>query len=264
MGRLNPYGGIITVQAGHDGRVLSLEIALGEQVKAGQTIATISGEKQVQNDLSMAELKATNAAKQAKLSSESNAIAETIAQGDLDFATERLRRYENLDGTSISAQETTARQYAVEKAKLALRNTRLKSEQQELSSAQQIKQTNAEVEAVRERLAALRVTSPTEGIVVEVLAGIGSPSNAPIVRIADVSRMVAICDVFQGDLGKLAVGQTVTVSAKSLDADITGKVSSISRMISSRYKTAAVQIELDDDASAGNFIGMEVQVSIEL
>ena len=83
-----------------------------------------------------------------------------------------------------------------------------------------------------------------------------------VVVFADISQMMVKCEVYEGDLGKIKIGQNATISGKSLKGDIKGKVVQIGREIDVARKVATLWVSLKNSIDAGKYIGMEVSVSI--
>lgn len=96
-------------------------------------------------------------------------------------------------------------------------------------------------------------TSPRGGIVLERNAVEGMRANPGDVlfRIADISLVWALVDVAERDLGNIAVGQPVTIRARSFAGrTFSGKIAMIYPQVNRDTRTARVRIELanPDDA----------------
>jgi RND family efflux transporter MFP subunit len=163
--------------------VEDVKVAVGDKVKAGNTLATAST-TDLERDLANA--RATlNSAK----------IQLVIAQDDVDAAS------------------TTAQ---TRQAKMGLNNA-----ETQVSNAH--KTVNDLLDQIR--LATLK--TPIDGIVttVAITKGLGAPSGDAIV--VDATTFEVTADVVESDLAAMAVGQAATVSIGAIDADVSGKVTSI-------------------------------------
>jgi Cu(I)/Ag(I) efflux system membrane fusion protein len=101
----------------------------------------------------------------------------------------------------------------------------------------------------KNRISSLSIVwpAPRDGIVIErnVVEGMRAQPGDVLFRLADVSLVWSMVDVAERDLGVLAVGQPVTLRARSYPGrTFVGKVSVIYPMINRETRTARVRIEL--------------------
>jgi Cu(I)/Ag(I) efflux system membrane fusion protein len=90
-------------------------------------------------------------------------------------------------------------------------------------------------------------TAPRDGIVLERNAVEGMRANPGDVlfRIADISQVWALVDVSERDLGNIAVGQPVSIRARSfVGRTFSGKIAVIYPQVNRETRTARVRIEL--------------------
>ncbi|MCK1639254.1 efflux RND transporter periplasmic adaptor subunit [Bradyrhizobium sp. 157] len=90
-------------------------------------------------------------------------------------------------------------------------------------------------------------SAPRDGIVLErnAVEGMRAQPGDVLFRVADTSVVWAIIDIAERDLGSLAVGQSVTVRARSFPGrDFSGKISVIYPQVNRETRTARVRIEL--------------------
>ncbi|ABE64949.1 Secretion protein HlyD (plasmid) [Nitrobacter hamburgensis X14] len=90
-------------------------------------------------------------------------------------------------------------------------------------------------------------SAPRDGIVLErnAIEGMRVQPGGVLFRIADHSVVWALIDVAERDLGAIAVGQPVTVKARSFPGrEFTGKVDVIYPEINKETRTARVRVEL--------------------
>lgn len=108
-------------------------------------------------------------------------------------------------------------------------------------------------------------SAPRDGIVLErnAVEGMRAQPGDVLFRIADLSAVWAIVDVAERDIGAVAVGQQVTVSARGLvGRKFPGKVGVIYPQVSRETRTTRVRIELAN-LDAGLLPDMYVDASIE-
>lgn len=127
-----------------------------------------------------------------------------------------------------------------------------------------------------ERLRLSTLTAPIDGTILEVPADEGDVVGpTPLVRLADVSQMVAIAEVYETQIAAVRVGQQCTLTAEALPAPLTGKVERIGSVVgpnrlvsldprrSTDDRVVEVRIRLDDAAQAAGRINLEVTATIE-
>ena len=105
----------------------------------------------------------------------------------------------------------------------------------------------AAIEKSRNVLTAIEWTAPRDGIVLErnAIEGMRVQPGGVLFRIADHSVVWALIDVAERDLGAIAVGQTVTVKARSFpERAFSGKVDVIYPEINKETRTARIRVEL--------------------
>lgn len=126
----------------------------------------------------------------------------------------------------------------------------------------------AQLEQARARQAATRLVSPIAGTVASVngIAGEMSAPGVVFIVVSDVTHLqVQTTDLSERDVPQVQPGQSVTVSVKALNENVTGRVLSISPVADSLggdvvYKTI---IDLDLPLPPGLRAGMSVDVHFE-
>ena len=72
------------------------------------------------------------------------------------------------------------------------------------------------------------VRAPIDGMILALNSQVGEkPANEGLVELGDTSQMMVEAEVYQTMIGRVAIGDPVTVSAEALDGDLTGVVSAI-------------------------------------
>jgi membrane fusion protein, copper/silver efflux system len=95
----------------------------------------------------------------------------------------------------------------------------------------------------------IKWSAPRDGIVLQrnAVEGMRAQPGDVLFRIADVSLVWALVDVAERDLGNVAVGQSVTVRARSYPGrQFDGKISVIYPQVNRDTRTARVRIELQN------------------
>lgn len=90
-------------------------------------------------------------------------------------------------------------------------------------------------------------TAPRDGIVLErnAIEGMRAQPGDVLFRVADISEVWAMIDVAERDLGTIAVGQVVTIKARSFPGRVfSGKVGVIYPQVNKDTRTARMRVEL--------------------
>lgn len=95
------------------------------------------------------------------------------------------------------------------------------------------------------------VYSPISGVIVQqnvtqaAAAGVTYSGSATAFTVADISSVWVICDVYQNDIPKLAVGQEAKIKIDAYpDRVITGHISDIGPVLDPSIRTAKVRVEV--------------------
>ncbi|GGI21962.1 efflux RND transporter periplasmic adaptor subunit [Bradyrhizobium guangdongense] len=105
----------------------------------------------------------------------------------------------------------------------------------------------AEMEKTRAAPVTISWSAPRDGIVLErnAIEGMRANPGDVLFRIADISMVWALIDVAERDLGNIAVGQPVTVRARSFAGrSFTGKIAVVYPQVNRDTRTVRVRIEL--------------------
>lgn len=199
----------VSVGAQATGRVVSLKVKLGQNVAAGELIAEIDGVTQ-QNTLRSAE--ADLSALQAQLEEQ---------RARLIYAEAVLARQKQMIGQNAVSRD------AYENAEMTVRTTRA----QIAALEAQIVSGQVKVEKARADLGYTRITAPSGGTVLAVVAQEGQTVNAvqsapTIVVLGDVSTMTIKAKISEADVLRVKTGQEVYFSVLGApDQRFPGKIS---------------------------------------
>jgi cobalt-zinc-cadmium efflux system membrane fusion protein len=214
-GTVNPdVNRTIHVTSMGSGRVVDLRVKLGDFVKKGELLMTVSS-----SDLS-------------------GAMSDyQKARADEDLARRALDRAQLLyDRGALAAKDLESAQNAESKAKV------------DVATAEQHVRIIGGDPAHPGSVIPLR--APVSGTVVEQnvagFEGIKSLDNTPnLFTIADLSQVWVVCDVFENDLGQVHTGDAAEVRLNAFaDRVFQGKVADISRVLDPNTRSAKVRIIL--------------------
>lgn len=174
------------------GKIISLNVKLGQAVKKGDLIAEIDASNQ-SNTLGTAE--ANLASYQAKLKSAQ--VALEVAQSNYN----RLNKLYKANSTSLSELETAKNTLATAKASVD-------------EAQSQVKTAQISVNDAKTNLNYTQIISPMDGVIVSVPVSVGQTVNSnqtspTIVQVADLSKMLIKLEVSEGDIAQVKEGQSI-------------------------------------------------------
>jgi membrane fusion protein, heavy metal efflux system len=114
----------------------------------------------------------------------------------------------------------------------------------------------------------VNVYSPISGVVVQqfvtqaAAAGVTFSGSATAFTVADLTSVWVICDVYENDIPKLALGQEAKIKLSAYpDKTITGHISDIGPVLDPQIRTAKVRIEVPNPGTMK--LGMFVTTTFE-
>lgn len=183
---------LVSVGAEVSGRIKTLNVQLGDDVKAGDVIAEIDS------------LNQENAVKAAEASLASIEAQKSVKEAGLAQTRIALARAEKLNPQKlVSDADLQAAQLAVQTAEGELK-----------ALDAQIQQARLSVESAQLNLDRTRIVAPSDGTIVAVSVEVGQSVNASntsptIVKIANLDRMVVKAEISEADVPRVQPGQKV-------------------------------------------------------
>ena len=135
------------------------------------------------------------------------------------------------------------------------------------------------VEAAQERLRQSTLRAPIAGKILEVLGDEGDAVGpTPIIRLGDVSHMVAIAEVYETQAHAVAAGQRCELAADAIPQKLAGTVERVGSVVGKNRllsvdpthgadsRVVEVRILLDDAsaAAAAKFVGLQATATIDV
>lgn len=248
LGRVIPKGDVVSVatpSGAGDARIAEVKVKLGDAVAAGDVLAVLDNLPALQNGVATA--RATIAVREATLAQtiatirasreEAQAALERAeataknAQSDMDRVTSLFERgvATRADLDQVVARATEAGR-DVERAVATLSRYKNGDATQADVAVAEANLAAARVDLTRAEhdLERAYVRAPSAGTVLDINARAGErPGTAGIIDLGDTSQMTVEAEVYQTLIGRVAIGDPVTVSAEALAQDLTGVVSAI-------------------------------------
>lgn len=298
LGRILPQGDVISIATpfgAGDARIAEILVGIGDTVKTNDVLATLDNKAQLQSAVDAAH--ASVAVREATLVQTRESIsvgrAEASAALERSQATAQEAQAELARATSLFERSVMTRAEfdrvvtrATEAERDVARNMATLSRFDPLSGSAQadiaVAQANldaAKVEVVRaeRNLSQAQVSAPIDGSILSVNARVGErPGAGGILNMGDTAQMTVEAEIYQTLIGRVEIGDKVSITADALDGELTGHVKAIGLEIGRQSITSDdpaantdarvvdVIIWLDETASekAARFTNLEVLVRI--
>ncbi|MDA8233303.1 MAG: efflux RND transporter periplasmic adaptor subunit [Clostridia bacterium] len=233
------------------GKVTQVTVNVGQRVKKGQVLVTLDGA-----DLA-AQIKAAEAGLQVSRAGQKQSAIRYQEAKDNFVRMEALYK----EGAISQAQ------YDAAKNGLDFAASNYDPTKGGTLSDAQIKQSQANIDAMKANYANMVITAPIDGVVASrsVDPGEMAAPGAPVVNLVNTSEMVVEGSLAESEVNLMKVGQEVKVLAKAAgDEAFTGKVESISPSADARTKAYPIKIKIknpDEKLKSGMFA--EIKLATE-
>lgn len=249
LGRIIPQGDIITVATpfgAGDARIAELHVGAGDTVTKGKIIAVLDSLPQYEGNLetARADLAVSNATLQqtvASIRASRNEARATLdralatdkaAAEDLDRTTSLLERGVTtravLD-TAIARATEAARDVEKARATLSRYDPTADGTQADIALAEaNVLAAKAHLAQAERDVEKAYVRAPITGKVLSIHARTGErPGTDGVVDIGDTAQMTVEAEVYQTMIGRVAIGDPVTMTAEAIDGPLLGQISAI-------------------------------------
>jgi len=235
LGRLEPAGDVRQLAAPMSGmggspRLSSLLVQEGERVQRGQLLASFDTRPGLLADQSLLQTRISNLSQQVTLLERDTARYRRLAQGGVTTSGD-------LDNREIRLIELRG----------------------------QLSQARAQMAKVRTDLVQSELRAPIDGTVLRITAHPGErPGDAGVLELGATDRMEAVAEVYESDINRVRVGQTVTLLSENggFSGSLQARVLRISPQVRQRdvlstdptgdadARVVEVRLELDPSAAA--------------
>ena len=299
LGHLEPAGKVVTVAPAsgvRDARVAELKVAEGDQVERGQILAVLDNELRLASAVASARsmvavreaaVAQTRASIRASLEEARATLARaeaTASRARQDFdRTERLFKkaiaskaaYDQRLAALLEAQKEVERQQATVSR---YASADLSSQPDVIVALRNVDAAKADLQRATADLDQAYVHAPIAGTVLEINARSGEkPGENGVLELGKVSEMTAELEVYQSQIGRVAFGDPVTLSAAALPEKLKGKVSRVGLKVKRQSeigedpaantdaRVVEVIVTLDKPSSqiASRFTNLQVDARIE-
>ena len=275
LGRLEPEHGIVKVsassmpQATLGGVLAELHVDTGDDVEAGQLLAATDTAAVMEALVSEAE--AGLAYARQEVDARRSQATEACVRADV-AAREAERRARLLEQGVAGEEEAESARGEAEARKAACASA---------AAAVALAETGVEVAQARTNRARAEadrsyIRAPFAGRVLDVKARPGEfVGEQGVLELGRVDRMLAIAEVYETDIGLVAVGQRASVSSPALERTLSGTVRAIRPKVAKQdeigtdpaarkdARIVEVEILLDDPEPAAGLTNLQVDVVIQ-
>jgi membrane fusion protein, multidrug efflux system len=207
------------------GRLRSVNVKLGDQVRRGQVIAKIDDQELLEQ------------VNQAEASHQVAEAGVRRSEADLSLALTNVERARNLYGRQLLPKQQLDDAEARYTSAVA---------QLDLSRAQ-VAQSASRLRELKINLANTTVVSPTDGFVSQRLVDPGAwvSQNAPVVVVVDIASLRLVANVVEKDLKSVNAGDKAVVEVDAFPGEnFNGHIARVSPILDPATRTAAMEIEI--------------------
>ena len=207
------------------GRLLEVNVKLGDRVRRGQVLAKIEDREIVEQ------------VRQAEASQEVSKATIRQREADLKVAELNFERSKNLYQRQLLAKQALDDAESRYMAAVA---------QFDLSKAQ-LTQNDSRLQELRINLQNTQVVSPVDGFVGKrsVDPGAMVNTNTAIASVVDISKLRLVANVVEKDLRMVSAGDTAVVEVDAYPGEqFNGKIARVSPVLDPATRTAAMEVEI--------------------
>jgi HlyD family secretion protein len=297
LGRIEPDFEVITLAAPSSNSaqpplIAALKIEEGDEVKAGQLIATLDNRDRLERawqaavsqikvaEQRLAQIKAgPKPADLAAQRAEISRLQAELGHAEIEYGrAERLYQHGDVAATEIDARRVQ-RQTQEQLLRQAEERLRSLAEVREVDvnyAQAEVEAAVAEARRTKAEYDQAFIYSPINGRVVKIHARPGEQIvSSGLAELAKSDRMYAVAEVYESDINRVKAGQRATVSCDAVTEKLTGKVDRIgmravkNTVLSpnpasfSDARVVEVKVLLDEPQKVIGLINARVTVSIE-
>lgn len=299
LGTLLPQGDVITVatpSGAGDARLESVGVRIGDRVVTGDIIARLDNEGRLlaavnaarsnvrlrEADLERTRVNVRTSKDEARAALESAEAAALSARQELQRA-EKLLEQKITSAAAVDGLIARASQAdrAVEQAQARLsRYSGSIDAQSEVQVAlRTLELATADLSTAEQNLNQALIKAPIDGTILDIHSHAGEkPAAAGIVTIANIDQMIAELEIYQSQISRIDVGNTVSLTADALPTSLSGTVSRIGLEVKKQSVTdtdpaantdarvveVIVTLDADSSSAASRFTNLQIRATIDV
>jgi membrane fusion protein, macrolide-specific efflux system len=262
IGQIVPAGGIVAV-AGEAGFVVrSIAVQPGDKVARGDLLLVSENSVlQAEETIAAQDLKDQKQLADARVAVET--LVARLEEERLKRAERELAAYTKLGANATAENETLRLEENVADARLTSALEDGKLQEARVEGVASVNGAALRLELAKQKSAMGELRAPIAGTVLAVASHVGDRlAGEAALKIADLDTLYVTCQVFEGDLPKIAKGLKATIRNPALTKPLNGVVERVGRLIDTKARLGDVTIKLDAPENADRLIDMEVEVLI--
>ena len=247
---------LISLRAQTEGRLLALQVGIGDTVKQGQILARLddaillTGVTQEKAELGALQAEVARAQTQVR-NAEALAAQAKAEQQQAQVDAGRLRSLSSAGAVSVQEAEVAQTKAATAQQKYNAAIAQIATEQQAVAAAQgRVSAQNAAVAQTQERQSYAILASPITGVVLEQVSEPGNliQPGGEVLRLGDFSSVKVVVPVSELELSNIRVGQAVTVKLDAFAKEsFSGQVSRISPAADQSARQIPIEITIPNN-----------------
>lgn len=246
----------VSLRAQTEGRLLNLQVGIGDTVKQGQILARLddaillTGVTQEKAELGALQAEVARAQTQVR-NAEALAQQAKAEQQQAQVDAGRLRSLSSAGAISIQEAELAQTKALTAQQKYNAAIAQIATEQQAVAAAQgRVAAQNAAVAQTQERQSYAILASPITGVVLEQVSEPGNliQPGGEVLRLGDFSSVKVVVPVSELELSNIRVGQAVTVKLDAFAKEsFSGQVSRISPAADQAARQIPIEITIPNN-----------------
>lgn len=263
LGYIAPAGGIIELHGPAGDIIEEIMVKRGDSVDKDTPLVRFHSHREKELEVALKRGYLREADELGMKNIELQRLRVKAAEEDHRYASDNYNRFSEIDGKTISVKQMALYEHEYTRSSVGLQTARAELDRLVLKRDIDMARAGNHLALALSRPSILQ--APIKGTVLDIPAQPGEAAGVgPVIRMADLDRMVVVAEVFETDVLKLAPGMVATITHRSLPADFSGIVESIGRIISGQSKIIRVRVRLNEARPASQLINLEVDVTFQV
>lgn len=264
-GTIKPKDGLIYLGANLTGIIEKIYVVKNETVKKDSLLLITSENKIAKIQLEIEKENFENFKTDHELKKTQLSLTLEKAIAAEEEAAKHFDRYRHLKKESQTESEGVRRKYGHDYAKNAVEQAHNALNLFDIEYPQNLKTLKNKVDIAQANLERTHIKAPIDGIILDIPKSKGEiAGSSSAIVMGNLNAIVVDAEFYETDLVKIKNGMVAKISHRAFQTPINGKVIFISKMVSKLDKTGIVTILVDDPKPLANFLGMEVDVEIDV
>jgi HlyD family secretion protein len=244
LGHLGGHAEQITQRDVFESQLKEAKLRQKTEIVLNQTRVTSAEVRRRQvyevSPLRIAAQEATIASLEAKLANDRDILQSQLQLFERGISSRRLREDQQANVTQGEANVTAARallsqikqQFEVDKIDADVQVDLARAQLARAEAEFPIASLEAQIAKANAQARRMIIVAPIDGRILNIKVKPGEEvGTGPVLVMGDTERMRAVAEVYETDIGRVAVGQSATITSRALPRPLTGKVVRIGNMV---------------------------------